>query len=130
MEVLKNMRYSTKQYARALVELINENKTKDLNKIFKDFSNMLSKNADTVLKNDILYFTAKYLDEKENNLRIEVTTSEKMDVKLPKEIQGKKVIKENKVDPSILGGVKIKIGDILIDNSVKNRLDLLQEAIA
>src|SRR3989344_4291683 len=129
MEVLKNMRYSTKQYARALVELINENKTKDLNKIFKDFSNMLSKNADTVLKNDILYFTAKYLDEKENNLRIEVTTSEKMDVKLPKEIQGKKVIKENKVDPSILGGVKIKIGDILIDNSVKNRLDLLQEAI-
>ena len=124
------MRYSTKQYARALVELINENKTKDLNKIFKDFSNMLSKNADTVLKNDILYFTAKYLDEKENNLRIEVTTSEKMDVKLPKEIQGKKVIKENKVDPSILGGVKIKIGDILIDNSVKNRLDLLQEAIA
>jgi F-type H+-transporting ATPase subunit delta len=43
---------------------------------------------------------------------------------------GKKVTVENQVDESILGGVKIRIGDRVIDNTVSNRLILLKDELA
>lgn len=41
----------------------------------------------------------------------------------------KKVRLENKVDPSIIGGVKIFIGDKVIDATVKNKLQSLKESL-
>lgn len=41
----------------------------------------------------------------------------------------KQVKLENKVDPSIIGGVKIFIGDRVIDATVKNKLQSLKESL-
>lgn len=46
------------------------------------------------------------------------------------EIVGHKVIIEAKVDPSIIGGFKAKIGDMLIDASIRNRLETLRKSLA
>ena len=46
------------------------------------------------------------------------------------EIIGHKVIIDAQVDPSIVGGIKAKIGDTLIDGSVKNKLEALRKSLA
>ena len=35
-----------------------------------------------------------------------------------------------RIDPSVLGGVSISVGDTVIDGSVRHRLDKLREALA
>lgn len=45
------------------------------------------------------------------------------------EIFGKKIILATKVDPEILGGFVARIGDLVIDGSVKGRFEQLREAL-
>ena len=42
---------------------------------------------------------------------------------------GKTVIIENKIDPSILGGVKLRYSGIQLDSSLKTRLDNLEKSL-
>ena len=44
-------------------------------------------------------------------------------------ITGHKVAIDAQVDPSIVGGIKAKIGDTLIDGSIRNRLDVLRKSL-
>jgi F-type H+-transporting ATPase subunit delta len=46
------------------------------------------------------------------------------------EITGHKVIIDARVDPSIVGGIKARIGDTLIDGSVKSKLGALRKSLA
>jgi F-type H+-transporting ATPase subunit delta len=46
------------------------------------------------------------------------------------EITGHKVVIDAQVDPSIVGGIKAKIGDTLIDGSIRNRLEALRKSLA
>lgn len=43
---------------------------------------------------------------------------------------GKKILPMFKVDPSLIGGVRIRIGDYQIDGSLRGALDRLRESIA
>ena len=45
------------------------------------------------------------------------------------EIFGKKIVLTTKVDPEILGGFVARIGDLVIDGSVKGRFEQLREAL-
>jgi F-type H+-transporting ATPase subunit delta len=45
------------------------------------------------------------------------------------EIIGHKVVVDAQVDPSIVGGIKAKIGDTLIDGSVKGKLGALRKSL-
>ena len=42
---------------------------------------------------------------------------------------GHKVIIDTKVDPSIIGGIRARIGDTLIDGSIKNKLESLRKSL-
>ena len=44
-------------------------------------------------------------------------------------ITGKKVILTSQVDPSIIGGIIAKVGDLVLDGSIKTQLADLQESI-
>jgi F-type H+-transporting ATPase subunit delta len=46
-----------------------------------------------------------------------------------REITGHKVAIDARVDPSIVGGIKAKIGDTLIDGSIRNRLEALRKSL-
>jgi len=124
------MRYNAKQYAKVLVELVKDEATKNLSTIFGKFRETLSKNGDTGLLRDILFYFEKYLDEAMNIVKVEVTSANAKLPSLPAKIEGKTVKIISKIDPSILGGVQIKIGDLLIDNSVKGRIQQIKEAIS
>ena len=45
-------------------------------------------------------------------------------------ITGCKVNVDFQIDPSIIGGIRAKIGDMLIDNSIRNRLDSLRKELS
>ena len=44
-------------------------------------------------------------------------------------ITGSKVAIDAQVDPSIIGGIKAKIGDKLIDGSIRNRMEALRKSL-
>lgn len=46
------------------------------------------------------------------------------------ELIGHTVIIDSRVDPSILGGFKAKIGDVLIDGSIRNSLESMKKTLA
>ena len=43
---------------------------------------------------------------------------------------GGKVELETKVDPTLLGGIQVRLGDLLIDGSVRGRLERLRNRLA
>ncbi len=44
-------------------------------------------------------------------------------------ITGKKVVLSSKVDPSIIGGIIAKVGDLVLDGSIRSQLQGLKESI-
>ena len=50
--------------------------------------------------------------------------------RLLREMVGREVVLESRVDPETLGGLVIRVGDKLIDGSVRGRLEDLKESLA
>ena len=46
------------------------------------------------------------------------------------QMTGGKVELETSVDPSLLGGIQVRLGDLLIDGSVRGRLERLRNRLA
>jgi len=85
---------------------------------------------------EIVTMYQELLDEELNIARGEVitayplTSEEKKELEeILKEYLKKEVILESKVDEEIIGGIKIKIGDLIFDGSLKTQLGKLKEII-
>jgi F-type H+-transporting ATPase subunit delta len=85
---------------------------------------------------DIARQLARLVDEDQNVLRAEVTSAgplaadylDKLAAELSK-ATGRKVVVSHKQDKSLIGGVVTKIGDRVIDGSVRARLDGFRESL-
>ncbi|RFM24093.1 MAG: ATP synthase F1 subunit delta, partial [Candidatus Thermochlorobacter aerophilum] len=61
---------------------------------------------------------------------IELSEAEKQAIaKKLEAISGKKIQIENKINPSLIGGFTARIGDTVIDGSVKHKLERLREEL-
>ena len=76
------------------------------------------------------------VDQEQNISHGSVVSAIKLDDKLKGKIQqtlekitGNKVILEASVDPTIIGGVIAKVGDLVLDGSIKTQLNGLKESI-
>lgn len=84
---------------------------------------------------DVARQLSRLVDDDAQVLRAHVTSAGKVAegylTRLRSEIEratGKKVVLESSVDPSLLGGIVTKIGDRVVDGSLRTRLALLREA--
>ena len=76
--------------------------------------------------------------EEENKLLpVEVTSAIELDSETVENIgakigerTGRKVQLESKVDPDILGGIVVRVGDRILDASIANRLESLRKQVA
>ncbi len=85
-------------------------------------------------KDLILEALQKIIDKEEETVRVKVSTKNKIneiesdDIKdfIKKKYKAKIVILDEIENPKLLGGIKIEIGDEIIDMTLKNKLNQLQ----
>jgi F-type H+-transporting ATPase subunit delta len=75
-------------------------------------------------------------NERLGRVKVSVTTASPLEEdeieRLSSELSrttGKKVIVETKVDPSLIGGMVVRVGDRVLDGSLKHQLDALRESL-
>ncbi len=89
-----------------------------------------------ILLSDINNAVKQFIMDAENKVEAEAVFASaaaegiKKDlVKRLEKLTGKNVILKEKVDPSIIGGVKVKIGSNLFDATIKGQLDKLKTSL-
>jgi F-type H+-transporting ATPase subunit delta len=133
----KNMKISPKQYAIALYDLVEGKTEKEISVLLVGFSDMLRKNnamskLDSILKE----FSAIW--NKENGI-VEATVTLARDLDgiskksiieyIKKATKATDVHLKETVDKSILGGVVLKYGDKIVDNSLRGRIESLGRSL-
>ena len=75
-------------------------------------------------------------DAKKGLLRAEVTTAVALSdafyqklLQTLEKLSNKRVVLDKKHDPALIGGVVLRIGDLVLDSSLKTRLDGLKQAL-
>ena len=76
-------------------------------------------------------------DEENKLLPVEITSSIQLDKEIVQSIgerigeqTGQKVELSSKVDPEILGGLVVRVGNFVLDASIRNRLNQLRKQVA
>lgn len=131
------MRISPKQYAEALLATVGGKKTGEIKEALKRFIEILCNNNDISKIGKILEKFNKIWNEKRGIVEAEIISAKELDKEILKLINGfiaklsgaKEVIIDKKVDKSILGGVVIKYNDIVVDGSLRNKLNELKSKI-
>jgi F0F1-type ATP synthase delta subunit len=121
------MKYSPRQYALSLYELLNEH-PHGHKKVIHEFAQLLLKNNSLKLFPEISAQFKEVVNEKENLVEANVITA-KEKPHLPHTIQHKKLHSEITQDPKIKAGIKIKLGDTVIENTLEQRFRKLKTLI-
>ena len=99
-----------------LLLLIKKSRLFYLRKIIDSFFKLLSKDKNEI---DASLTSAKKLDDNEiNNINTELAQALKSTIKF-----------KYKVDESLIGGLKIQLGSLMIDTSIKNKLKKYEKAM-
>jgi F-type H+-transporting ATPase subunit delta len=108
----------------------------DADATLTSFLNLLIEKKRVDVLPDIAREVQVMVDREENISHGSVTSAVKLNKALLKKIQatlekitGNKVILETQVDPSIIGGIVAKVGDLVLDGSIRTQLNGLKESI-
>lgn len=111
-------------------------KSMDTSDIMGNFLNLLVQKRRADVLPDIADVFQGMVDEEKGISRGSVITASELSDELKNKIQdklekvaGKKVIVTAQVDPSIIGGMIARVGDLVLDGSVKSQLVGLKESI-
>jgi F-type H+-transporting ATPase subunit delta len=115
----------------AVEEAFNDN-----HQMIKNLVLLLIKNSVTDCINDLVENYGNFLDTHLGRQRIAVTTAVPLSdseiesmTKTVKQIVNKDVVLDTHIDEAIIGGVVIRIGDQLLDGSVKTQLNEMRKTI-
>ncbi len=125
---------SNNDIAEAIYFLSKDKDAKEQSEISKKVVSFLSKRRLLSKAPEILSRLSKIVNKEEGRVEAKITSAEKIDSKTNSNLQhflkhrysAKHVELHEKVDPEILGGIRIEVGDEVIDLSMKNRIRKLQ----
>ncbi|OIO19568.1 MAG: ATP synthase F1 subunit delta [Candidatus Magasanikbacteria bacterium CG_4_10_14_0_8_um_filter_32_14] len=126
------MKISNRQFAEALYELTIGLVEKDLDTTLEAFVKFLSKNRRLKQGNNIIVEFEKIAKKKQGIIEIEITSARKLDkdiVEKIKESFAKQVEAVEKIDESLIGGVRVKLEDRILDASVRMQLINLKKSL-
>lgn len=121
-----------KQYAIALHKITAGLTGKSLDEALKQFVILLAKEHKLKQADTIIAEFIRYSKKEEGINEIEITTTGNLDEKTIENIKksfGDKVEAVIKIDKTILGGIKIRTEDRILDASLKTQLLKLKESI-
>lgn len=120
----------------AKYKLIEEVFGSNLDKLQLNFLKVLSKNQSFLLIDEISKQFQYELDNQSNFVKVLLTSPYKIDDHMRtkiedviKDISGGKPQIEEQIDSTLIGGIVIKIGDTVIDGSIKNKLKQLKREL-
>ncbi len=121
-----------KDYAIALFEATKDAKGADLHDILHQFVTLIFKAGLIKQSDKIISEFIKYGKKQSGVIDIEITSARPLTEKIVTEIKkafGNKVEATEKVNPGIIGGVRIKTEDKIFDASLQKQLKLLKQSI-
>ena len=132
------MKASAAQYAKTLYELASGKDKSEIDSIAASFAKLLAKNNRLKMAPAIIEKFGNIWNRENGILEADVESAyplnDEISGKITKEIKekygAKEVILNNKINKDIKGGIIIKIGDEVIDSSVKKQLKMLKQALA
>ena len=132
------MKASAAQYAKTLYELASGKNKSEIDSIATSFAKLLAKNNRLKMTPAIIEKFGNIWNRENGILEADVESAyplnDEISGKITKEIKekygAKEVILNNKINKDIKGGIIIKIGDEVIDGSVKKQLEMLKQALA
>ena len=106
-------------------------------KLTLNFCGTLAKNGRLTFINDIIDVFLSEISRINGEVKAEVTSSFALDKSQQDEVKSaiskatgvKKIVLSNNVDESLIGGLIVKIGSKMIDNSIKTKLNRLEIAM-
>ncbi len=108
----------------------------ELGSTIKNFLSLLVEKRRMGHLQEICDYYHKLVDDYANVARAKVSAAVKLDDKAMKTIEktlgkitGKKVVIEFERDPALIGGVVARIGDLVIDGSVRTQLQNIKESL-
>lgn len=125
---------SIKNLATAIYESSKGKEGKELDVLMVDSAKLIADKHLLGKSEQLLSALEKIIDQEHGVTRATATSKIKLNTKMKEEVEefikkrfkAKEVILELKEDPSALGGIKIEIGDEVIDTTLRNRLNQLQ----
>lgn len=125
---------SVNNLARAIYESSLGKDGKDLDAVTKKAVNLISKKHLLSKSKEIITQLEKIIDKKDEVVRAKISSKSKIDKKIVDEIEDfikkrykvKNAILEFSIEPKLLGGIRIEIGDEIIDTTLKNKIKKLQ----
>jgi F-type H+-transporting ATPase subunit delta len=123
---------SNKQLAVGLYEAVQGVKSADLSKILANFIDLLYRKRKLRKSEFIINEYIRYSKLKEGINEIEITSARELDDKVVnaiKKIFGAKTEATVKTDGKLIGGIKIRTEDRILDASIRTQLNKLKQAI-
>ena len=129
------MKVDYKSYAQLLYELTEGVEKEKLDEILSKFINLLKENGHTGMMDEIISEFYKVFNKREKIEVVEVTFAHDVDEEmlgqieefLKEELGTKKIEVEKKLDRKLLGGLKIQVGDMVLDASLKTKIKRLKQ---
>lgn len=132
------MKITPRQYADFIIQ-IKEKSEENQADLIRKLAIFIKKNRDVKKLDQIVRSFEELRDEKELIKRIKITSKEELRESLEKEIKKHfadkfditedKIILEKEIDPKIMGGIIIKIGDEIWDGSVLSKFSRLKQGL-
>ena len=124
---------SNKQYAEALYEVTQDLKGSDLSSVIKTFVEILVRDHKLKQGDNIIAEFERTVKKASGVVELEITSARELDKKTVEEIKqtfGKNVEAVAHIDESIIGGIKVKLEDKILDGSVKTQLKSLKQQLS
>ena len=133
MDALTNLLYPMELKEKVMAQLISELQTDQL---MANFLNMVVQKKRADILPEIATEFQLLVDADQNISRGTVISASEISGELQTKVQstlenitGNKVILTSEIDPSIIGGIIAKVGDLVMDGSIKTQLAGLNESI-
>ena len=126
------MKKSNKQYAKALYEISKDVPKSHWEEIAKQFLGLLQKDRKLTKVNLIIDEFVKYSKKQEGINEIEIESARVLDkttINKIKKMFGEKSDVKTIVNPDMIGGVRIKVDDVVYDASLKKQLSRLKTSL-
>ncbi len=121
------MKLSIRQYAILLDKALAAAGADHADKIYRDFAKLLAEDGKSSRLGEILELWKGLYNKRHGIVDVEIKAADKSAAAFPHSFAGKRVALKVSEDKSLLGGSVVKIGDYIIDGSIKSKIAAIRQ---